>query len=78
MGAAFMTYWVGHLTYVWSIYGLNGWGSYGKLSCCCVWNNAAGLQGSILFLVIARPQVSVSLNFQPLAYYYRKGVTLPT
>ena len=37
--------WVGHL------YGLNGWGSYDKVSCCFVWKYAkkiADLQGSTL------------------------------
>ena len=32
-------------------YGLNGWGSYDKVSCCFVWKYAqkiAGLQGSTL------------------------------
>ena len=41
----------GALWYGWGIYGLNGWGSYDKVSCCFVWKYAqkiAGLQGSTL------------------------------
>ena len=41
----------GALWYGWGTYGLNGWGSYDKVSCCFVWKYAqkiAGLQGSTL------------------------------
>ena len=41
----------GALWYGLGTYGLNGWGSYDKVSCCFVWRYAqkiAGLQGSTL------------------------------
>ena len=41
----------GALWYGWGTYGLNGWGSYDKVSCCFVWKYAqkiAGLQGNSL------------------------------
>jgi len=41
----------GALWYEWGTYGLNGWGSYDKVSCCFVWKytqKIAGLQRSTL------------------------------
>ena len=65
MDEAFITLWVGHFPLnVWSIDGLNGWGSYSKVNSCFVWKYAQKmlvLRG-VPFPVIAQPQVLVPLN----------------
>ena len=35
----------GALWYGWGTYGLNGWGSYDKVSCCFVWKYAQKIAG---------------------------------
>jgi len=51
-GGAFMAQWVGHLG---CGYGLNGWGSYVKVSCCFVWKYAQKMLvfRGVPFLIIA-------------------------
>ena len=88
-----MTSWVGHLSlngqgiyqlmggalwHGWGTYGLNGWGSYDKVSCCFVWKYAqkiAGLQGSTL------SDHRMTTGFGPFELpiwdYYREGGTTP-
>ena len=65
----------GSLWYGWGTFGLNGWGSYDKVTCCFIWKYAqkiAGLQGSTL----SDHRITVPLNSQPVDYY-REGGTTP-